>query len=69
MHTTATTGLTDDLTATYGHLLPPTLIEGAVRSAVAVPRTDVRSAEAAARADVAALAEAVRRSPAAAGAW
>ena len=69
MPTTATSGLTDELTAAYGHLVPPSLIAGTVRSAASSPRLDGRSAELAARADVAALAEAVRRSPAGAGAW
>ncbi len=68
MHTTATSGLTDELTAAYGHLLPPSLIAGAVRSAASSPSTDGRSAERGARGDVAALAEAVRRAPAGAGA-
>jgi hypothetical protein len=68
MHTTATSGLTDELTATYGDLLPSTLIAGAVRSAASSPLSGQASAELAARADVAALAEAVRRSSAGAGA-
>jgi hypothetical protein len=73
MHTTATSvptsRLADELTATYGHLLPRSLIAGTVRSAASSPSSEGRSAELAARADVAALAEAVRRAPAGAGAW